>query len=114
MPNRPTEPIEQDFVVLTPAGRLDAAGAHALEAEWKQQIAAGNTRILVNLKDARYISSSGLRTLLAAARAAEKHGGTLKLCCLTARVAEIFEMAGFDRVLEIFATYEEATRSMGQ
>ncbi len=105
---------QRNFVVLTPAGRLDAAGARALETEWKQQIAAGNTRLLVDLKDVRYISSTGLRTLLAAARSAKKHGGTLKLCGLTTRVREIFEVAGFDRVFEIFPTYGQAEKAMNR
>ncbi len=105
---------QKNFVVLAPAGRLDAAGAHAFETEWKQQIAAGHTRLLVDLKDIRYISSSGLRTLLAAAHAAKRHGGTLCLCRLTPRVQEIFEMAGFDRVLQTFATCEQAEKSVSQ
>jgi anti-anti-sigma factor len=105
---------QRNFVILTPAGRLDAAGARALETEWKQQIAAGNTRLLVDLKDVHYISSAGLRTLLAAARSAKRHGGTLKLCGLTPRVHEIFQVAGFDHVFEIFPTYEQAERAMNQ
>ncbi len=103
---------QKNFIVLTPAGRLDAAGARAFETEWKQQIASGHTRILVDLKETRYISSTGLRTLLAAARSAKKHGGTLKLCDLTPRVREVFEIAGFDRVFEIFPTYEQAEKAM--
>ncbi len=105
---------QKNFIVLTPVGRLDAAGARAFETEWKQQIASGNVRILVDLKDTRYISSTGLRTLLAAARGAKRHGGTLKLCNLTPRVHEIFEIAGFDRVFEIFPTYAQAEQSMSQ
>jgi anti-sigma B factor antagonist len=105
---------QKNFIVLAPAGRLDAAGARTFETEWKQQIAAGHTRILVDLKDTRYISSAGLRTLLAAARTAKRHGGALCLCCLTPRVKEIFEMAGFDRVFQVFATYEQAEESMNQ
>ncbi len=70
--------------------------------------------MVVDLKDTRYISSSGLRTLLAAARAAKRHGGALCLCCLSPRVQEIFEMAGFDRVFQIYATYAQAEKSMSQ
>lgn len=100
-----------DFVVLTPQGRLDAAGTRPFEAEWKQHIAAGHTRMLIDLQATHYISSNGLRTLLAAARAAKKHGGVVKLCCLSSRLLDIFEMAGFDRVLEIYPTREEAEKS---
>lgn len=105
---------EKNYVVLSPQGRLDAAGARAFETEWKQQIASGHNQLLVDLSAIRHISSSGLRTLLAAARSAKKKGGSLKLCCLTPRVREIFEMAGFDRVFDILSTRDQADKSMSR
>ncbi len=103
-----------DFVVLTPQGRLDAAGTRPFEEEWKRHIAAGHTRILVDLTETRYVSSNGLRTLLAAARTAKKHGGVVKLCCLSSRLLDIFEMAGFDRVFEVYPTREKAIQSFSE
>jgi len=52
-----------------------------------------------------------LRVLLAALKQAKKRGGTLKLCGLAARLKEIFAMAGFDHLFEIFETCEQAKRS---
>ncbi len=97
-----------DLVVLTPGGRLDAAAVRELEAEWKRHVAAGNVYILVDLQAARHISSSGLRTLLAASRSAGMRGGAVKLCCLSAHLAAIFEMVGLDQVLEIYPNREQA------
>ena len=97
--------------IITPQGRLDAAGTRPLEAELKKRIAAGQTRLIVDFQNTRYISSNGLRVLLAALKQASKHGGTLKLCGLAARLKEIFAMAGFDRVFEIFETREDAEKS---
>lgn len=101
----------KEITVLTPQGRLDATGAPPLAAELKQHLAAGHINLIVDLKDTRYISSNGLRTLLIAMRDAKKKGGMLKLCCLRPRLMEIFEMSGFDRVFEIFATRDEAEKS---
>ncbi|MBI5304050.1 MAG: STAS domain-containing protein [Chloroflexi bacterium] len=103
--------MTQEIIVLTPAGRLDAAGARPLEHEIKQHIAAGHACFIVDLKETRYISSNGLRVLLAALKESRKHGGALKLCCLTPRLIEIFEMAGFDRVFEIYENSSRATKS---
>ncbi len=102
-------PIE--ITVIEPHGRVDAAGARPLEEELKQHIAAHRVRLLVCLKDTRYISSNGLRVLLAGHKEAKRHGGTLKICCLHPRLKEIFEMSGFDRVFEIYETREEAEQS---
>ncbi len=100
-----------EITLLTPQGRLDAAGARPLERELKEHIAGGRTRLIVCLKETRYVSSNGLRVLLAALKSARTHGGALKLCCLTPRLVEIFEMAGFDRVFEIYENQERAEKS---
>jgi anti-anti-sigma factor len=103
--------MKHDLIVLTPTGRLDAAGARPLEAELKAHIAAGEVNILIDFEDTPYISSDGLRALLAAQKQAKKRGGALKLCCLNHRLSEIFEMSGFDKVFEIYASREQAERS---
>jgi anti-anti-sigma factor len=102
----------QDIVILTPRGRLDAASARPLEAELKQHLADGRVRVIVDLKDTRYIGSNGLRVLLAALKQAKARGGAVKLCCLSPRLIEILEMVGLDCVFEIFATRAEAEASM--
>jgi anti-sigma B factor antagonist len=100
-----------EIAYIAPQGRLDAAGARPLEAELARHIAAGQVLLLIDLEKTRYISSDGLRALLAAQKQAKKLGGALKLCCLSRRLVEIFEMSGFDRVFEIFEDREAAEKS---
>lgn len=100
-----------DLLILTPQGRLDAAGAPHLQEELKRYIDSGRVQLLVDLGNTQYISSNGLRTLLVALRNAKERGGMLKLCCLSPRVLEIFQMIGFDRIFEIYATREQAEAS---
>ena len=102
------------ITLITPQGRLDAAGARPLETELTQHIAAGDVQLLIDLEKTRYISSDGLRALLAAQKQAKQQGGALKLCCLSRRLVEIFEMSGFDRVFEIFEDRAQAEKSFEQ
>ncbi len=102
---------KQALILLTPEGRLDAAGARPLETDLRKHIEAGEVDLLVDLENTRYISSDGLRALLAAQKQAKKQGGALKLCCLNRRLVDIFEMSGFDRVFEIFENREQAEKS---
>ena len=99
------------IALIAPQGRLDAAGARPLEAELTRHIVAGQVQLLIDLEKTRYISSDGLRALLAAQKQVKKLGGALKLCCLSRRLVEIFEMSGFDRVFEIFEGREAAEKS---
>lgn len=103
----------KNVTVIAPQGRLDAAGAGPLEAELRQHLTAGEVHLLVDLENTRYISSNGLRVLLAAQREAKKRGGDLKLCCLAPRVVEVFTMSGFDRVFEIYDRRDLAEQSFG-
>ncbi len=103
---------EKDFTVIAPRGRLDADGSRPLQAELQEHIANGRVHLLVDLQETRYISSNGLRVLLAAQKQAQKRGGAIKLCALSPRLIEIFEMAGFDRVFEIFETQAQAEESL--
>ncbi len=100
-----------ETIILRPQGLLDAAGAPKLEEELKQRIAKGESRLIVDLTEISYISSNGLRVLLTALKTARKNGGALKLCGMNARLAEIFEMVGFDQVFEIYPTRAEAERA---
>ena len=103
--------MNQSITVITPTGRLDAARARPFGAELQQQIVNGAINVLVDFKDATYISSHGLRVLLMANKQARQLGGAVKLCGLNNRLLEIFELAGFNQVLEIFETREQAETS---
>ncbi len=100
-----------ELTVVRPHGRLDASGAPPVEQELRQHLLRGRTQIIVDLGETSYISSNGLRVLLVALKAARKNGGSLKLCCLSTRLIEIFEMVGFDQVFEIYETRAEAERA---
>ncbi len=97
-----------EIAIVRPSGRLDAAGAPPLEEDLRQHVALGHTRVLVDLAQVRYISSNGLRVLLSARKSVKRSGGAFKLCCLNARLIEIFGMAGLDQVFEIYPTRAEA------
>ncbi len=106
--------MKSPVTVISPQGRLDAAGVRPLEAELLAHLEAGRTQLIVDLSAVRYISSVGLRMFLTITRQAHQQGGVLRLCGLNTRVMDIFKMAGFDRVLQILSTLEEAQRTFLQ
>jgi anti-sigma B factor antagonist len=71
---------------------------------------SGHDRFIVDLSEATYINSGGLRCLVSAWRRTQAQGGDLVLCGLNARLEEIFSLVGFDRVFQIYATYEDAQK----
>ena len=102
--------FDEGICVVEAAGRLDAAAASLLEADLTSLLDEGKSRIVVDLGRVSYISSSGLRVLLVAIKRARGGSGDLKLCCLSPRVYDIFQMAGFTTIFPIHDTEEEAVQ----
>ncbi len=80
-------------------GRLDTTTAPELEAALKDSLDAAETLVL-DFEKLEYISSAGLRVLLAAHKAMAGKGGmkVKKVCPI---VMEVFEVTGFSDILSI-------------
>ena len=90
---------ENDCLNIKLEGRLDTTTAPQLDAELKESL-PGMTDVTIDLADLEYISSAGLRVLLATQKAMNKQG-TLKVCNVNEIVMEIFEVTGFSEILTI-------------
>lgn len=80
-------------------GRLDTTTAPALDKTINEDI--GDTKnLILDLKGLEYISSAGLRVLLAAQKKLQKIG-SMKVINVCEAVMEVFEMTGFADILVI-------------
>jgi anti-anti-sigma factor len=66
-------------VVLAAHGRLDATSSPALELRLREMVAAGRTRIVLDLERVGFISSAGLRVLVVAGKLLAEHAGRMIL-----------------------------------
>jgi anti-anti-sigma factor len=94
--------------ILTVAGRIDTATAPALEQAINKEIENGNKKILLNFSAVTYISSGGLRVLLATAKKLKNPGDRFALCSLAAEVNKILKLAGFTSIFSIYPSEGEA------
>lgn len=95
-------------LVLLPAGRLDSANARSFEALVMERIGGGERRLVVDFSQLDFISSSGLRVLLIAAKALQADAGKLVLCCMKNHIEDVLRISGFDRIIAIKASRAEA------
>lgn len=96
-----------DLGVLSLSGHLDASSAKEALQIFSEDLAADGSLIL-DLTACDYISSMGLRTLLIIAKEATRCGGTVTMAGLRPEIADIMEMTGFDGIIPIYQTAEEA------
>lgn len=97
--------------VVSLEGRLDAYSSNQAEEIINSLIDNGCIKIVVNFENTEYISSSGLRVMIAALKRLKKVDGDIKLTCLKPYVLEVFEIAGFTQFFEIYGNEEEAVTS---
>lgn len=94
--------------IISLKGRLDAYSSNEVERSINTLIDEGCVRIVVNLEGVEYISSSGLRVMLAALKRLRKLNGELSLACLRPYVKEVFDIAGFTQLFAISDREAEA------
>lgn len=91
-----------DKRVIRLEGRIDAAATPLLENKLDELLKAGHKKIAIEFSRVDYISSAGLRFLLAATKKTKSAKGMLVLAGIQDEVMEIIKMAGFERILHIF------------
>ena len=90
--------------ILALSGRLDTETSADLELALQDLQAAGATHFLIDMADIGYVSSGGLRVLLALAKQLDGGRGSLRLCELNAAVTQVFDVAGFSKLFLIYPT----------
>lgn len=89
-------------------GRLDSNTSKDLDEAFSKLFINGVYNILLDLSGLEYISSAGLRILLMAVKTINKNEGRLALCSMNEFVKEIFEIAGFTPLFQVYSDREEA------
>ena len=91
--------INGTALTLLLEGRLDTATSPELEAVLKESL-DGVTELVFDFGKLEYISSAGLRVLLAAQKRMNSQG-TMKVEHVAEIIMEIFEVTGFADILTI-------------
>ena len=90
---------EGDRLTVALEGRLDTTTSPELEECLKENL-SDVTELVMDFEKLDYISSAGLRVLLAAQKIMNRQGG-MKLCRVGETIMEILEVAGFTDILTI-------------
>jgi anti-anti-sigma factor len=90
-----TKKPSQDSVELFVSGRIDGALANDLEVTLLETMRGGTKTIYVNLSEATFLCSAGLRVLLQHWRQMKNAGKVLWLANPSAEVDSVLTMTGF-------------------
>ena len=99
--------------IVTPIGDIDALTAKEVAAFLDSQLREGENQLVADLSQVGYMSSAGLRALLATLKEARHRGGDFRLAAAQDSVRQVLEMSGFTGIFQVFPTVEAAVTSFG-
>ena len=101
---------EKGYWVVKLEGRLDINNSSQFEQDCMNWIEQGQRKFILDLGALEYISSAGLRSILAATKKLKAQNGSLALCSLSGLVEEVVTVSGFDNILQVFADLDQAMK----
>ncbi len=103
---------EGNAVVMSLKGRLDAVASSEFERSLSDWISKGDRNFLLNFTDLEYISSAGLRSILATSKKLKETQGKIFLTGLHGPVEEVFKISGFLSMCRVFPSAEAALKEI--
>ena len=107
--------FENGMSILALDGYLDAHTAPQFEKSVEEEFTAGRLKLIVDCTKLTYISSAGLGVFMSFVEEIREAGGDIKICGLSAKVMQVFDILGFPALFDIvddlpsaFNKYEES------
>jgi anti-sigma B factor antagonist len=102
----------EGLVIIDVSGDIDLANSPVMRKALLSEIKEKHTRkVFLNLKNVRYIDSSGIASLVEGLKASRDQGARLVLYALSPAVREVLELSRLQKIFEIFDNEEQALSS---
>lgn len=103
--------IEQadDYVICRPVGELDAFTV----SQFRDALATLTThpRLVIDMSSVPFVDSAGLGALIGGIRRTRELGGDVAVVCNRAPLTRLLSTTGFDRIVTVTETVEQAAES---
>jgi len=93
--------IDDKWTVITISGRIDANTSAQVESTCRTQLDEGAVNLAIGLSDVSYMSSAGLRVLLATLKLIQAKSGKMALINPRKNVREVLDISGFSSIFTI-------------
>ncbi|MDZ8105900.1 MAG: STAS domain-containing protein [Nostoc sp. DedQUE12a] len=104
--------MNMSVTVLELSGILDGIRGNELRREVSNVVDTGTNILLLDLKNVKFIDSSGLGALVSAMQIVRKNDGQLFICSINDQVKMLFQLTKMDRIFQTFADQEEFNRQV--
>lgn len=95
-------------LVVAVEGRIDGTNAMEFQSAVHDALGENAGPLLIDCETLSYTSSAGLRAFLSIAKLLQRRKGKFAICSLSGMIAQIFQISGFDQIISVHASREEA------
>ena len=99
-------------LVIKAEGRIDGSNSADFLGSIQAVIDDDDTGVVLDFRGIDYISSAGLRVILLLAKELRGTNTGFGICSLSSAVQEIFSISGFDQIITVSDTEEQAVKSL--
>jgi len=100
-----------DVTILALSGSLDAMTADSALETINLEFARQRTKLVLDINGVEFMSSAGLRTILASLQSSRQKGGDLRLAGGSNNIKRVLDFSGFTKILKSYDTTAEAVAS---
>ena len=93
------------------SGRLTSTTSGPAYDELVRVAQSGTKKVVINLRELDFIASSGLRSILVAAKLLKGSQGEIRICEANETVRKVLETSGFDSLIRLCADEKQAVAS---
>ncbi|RCJ36461.1 sulfate transporter [Nostoc minutum NIES-26] len=104
--------MSESVTVLELSGILDGIRGNELRREVSAIVANGSEILLIDMKEVKFIDSSGLGALVSAMQIVRNANGKLFVCSISDQVRMLFELTKMDRIFQTFTDQDEFNRQV--
>lgn len=102
--------MNKAVTIIAIKGFIDVTSAREFEQKFQQVLNDGKFKLLMDLRDVKYISSSGWGLFLSEIKRIRKEKGDVVLVGMCPEVAEVFELLEFNTIFKAYPDVETAVR----
>lgn len=99
---------QNQAMIVKVKGRMDAVTAPDFQTRCSALIESGDKLLVLDMEELVFISSAGLRSILATAKALKARQGDIRFCNLKGMVREVFSISGFSDMFFMHESLDSA------
>lgn len=104
---------EEQFTILKlKEEKLDSSKSPVLKTDMLTLHAEGNSNLIVDMSEVKYVDSSGLSAILVGNRVFSENGGIFILSAPTEHALKLIKISQLDKVLNIVPSLQEAKEAV--